>query len=107
EGNTAGFQTGKEKVLACIYTSAGGTSPESKGQPFTQSIAYSNDRGRTWTKYAGNPVLKHIIGGNRDPKVLWHAPSKQWILALYLDGNTYALFASRDLKQWSKLCDVP
>ena len=107
EGNTAGFQSGKEKVLVCIYTSAGGTSAESKGQPFTQSIAYSNDRGRTWTKYAGNPVLKHIVGGNRDPKVFWHAPGKQWIMALYLDGNTYALFSSPDLKQWSKLCDVP
>ncbi len=104
--NTAGFQTGKEKVLVCIYTSAGGTSPESKGQPFTQSIAYSNDRGRTWTKYAGNPVLKHVIGGNRDPKVLWHAPSKQWIMAIYLDGNAYSLFSSPNLKQWSKLCDV-
>jgi sucrose-6-phosphate hydrolase SacC (GH32 family) len=107
ENNTAHFQTGEEKVLVCIYTSAGGTSPESQGQPFTQSIAYSNDRGRTWTKYAGNPVLKHVAGGNRDPKVLWHAPGKQWIMALYLDGNTYALFASKDLKQWSKLCDVP
>ena len=107
EDNTAGFQTGKEKVIVCIYTSAGGTSAESKGQPFTQLIAYSNDRGRTWTKYAGNPVLAHIVGGNRDPKVLWHAPGKQWIMALYLDGNTYALFSSPDLKQWSKLCDVP
>jgi fructan beta-fructosidase len=106
EVNSAGFQTGKEKVLVAIYTSAGGTSDESKGQPFTQSIAYSDDRGRTWTKYAGNPVLKHIAGGNRDPKVLWHAASKQWIMALYLDGNSYALFASPNLKQWKKLCDV-
>ncbi|MHB1038095.1 MAG: glycoside hydrolase family 32 protein [Pirellulales bacterium] len=107
ENNTAGFQTGKEKVLVAIYTSAGGTSPESKGQPFTQSIAYSNDRGRTWVKYAGNPVLKHIVGGNRDPKVLWHGPTKKWVMALYLDGDRYALFGSPDLKQWAKLCDVP
>jgi fructan beta-fructosidase len=107
ENNTAGFQTGKEKVLVAIYTSAGGTSPESKGQPFTQSIAYSNDRGRTWVKYAGNPVLKHIVGGNRDPKVLWHGPTKKWVMALYLDGDRYALFGSPDLKQWTKLCDVP
>jgi len=107
EDNTAGFQTGTEKVMVCIYTSAGGTSPESKGQPFTQSIAYSNDRGRTWTKYEKNPVLAHVAGSNRDPKVFWHVPSKQWVMALFLDGNTYALFASPDLKQWNKLCDVP
>ena len=94
--NTAGFQTGDEKVIVCIYTSAGNTSPESKDQPFTQSIAYSNDRGRTWTKYDNNPVLKNVIGANRDPKVLWHAPSKQWIMALYIDKSDYALFASAE-----------
>lgn len=105
--NTAGFQTGQEKVIVCIYTSAGGTSPESKGRPFTQSIAYSNDRGRTWTKYAQNPVLAHVVGSNRDPKVLWHGPTKQWIMALYLDKNDYALFGSPNLKQWTRLCDVP
>ena len=67
--NTAGFQTGEEKVLVCIYTAA--------GNPFTQGIAYSNDRGRTWTKYAGNPVLPHIAAGNRDPKVIWYAPAEE------------------------------
>jgi fructan beta-fructosidase len=51
-------------------------------------------------------VLKHIKGGNRDPKVFWHAPSKQWVMALFLDGSDYALFASPDLKSWSKLSDV-
>ena len=58
--------------MVCIYTSAGGTSRVER-PAFTQSIAYSNDCGRTWTKYEKNPVLKHIIGGNRDPKVFWHA----------------------------------
>jgi len=97
-GNTAGFQTGQEKVIVCIYTSA--------GKPFTQSIAYSNDRGRTFTKYEKNPVLGHIAGSNRDPKVLWHEPTKKWVMALFLDKNQYALFGSPDLKAWEKLCDV-
>ena len=95
--NTAGFQTGDEKAIVCIYTSAGGTSPESKGRPFTQSIAYSNDRGRTWTKYDEEPRAEHIAGGNRDPKVFWHAPTKQWVMALYprqAREQRYALFAS-------------
>ena len=98
--NTAGFQTGEEKVLVCIYTSAGGTSDESKGQPFTQSIAYSNDKGRTWTKYENNPVIKHIVSSNRDPKVIWHEPSQKWVMALFLDGNVYELFESPNLKEW-------
>ncbi len=41
ENNSAGFQTGKEKPIVCFYTSAGGRNAESRGQPFTQSIAYS------------------------------------------------------------------
>jgi fructan beta-fructosidase len=97
--NTAGFQSGPEKPLVAVYTSA--------GKPFAQSLAYSNDRGRTWTKYRDNPVLAHVKGENRDPKVIWHAPTKQWVMALYLDGHDYALFGSADLKHWKKLCDVP
>jgi len=104
--NTAGFQSGQQPVIVCIYTSAGGTSPESKGRPFTQSIAYSNDCGRTWVKYAKNPVLGHIAGSNRDPKVFWHEPSRKWIMALFLDGNVYALLGSSNLKDWTKLCEV-
>jgi sucrose-6-phosphate hydrolase SacC (GH32 family) len=104
--NTAGFQKGPEKTLVAIYTAAGGTNPESKGVPFTQCLAYSSDRGRTWTKYAGNPVLAHIAAENRDPKVVWHAPTRRWIMALFLDGNEYALFSSPDLKQWTRLQSI-
>lgn len=96
--NTAGFQTGEEKVLVCIFTAA--------GKPFTQGLAYSNDRGRTWTKYDRNPILPNVIGSNRDPKVIWHAPDQKWIMALYLDKNNYALFSSKELKQWEKMSEV-
>jgi len=95
--NTAGFQTGKEKVIVCIFTAAGDC---------TQGIAYSNDRGRSWKKYAGNPVLPHVIAGNRDPKVIWYAPESKWVMVLYLDGESYALFSSPNLKKWDKLGDV-
>ncbi len=101
--NATGFGTGKEKAIVAIYTAAGGTSPASQGQPFTQCLAYSANRGRTWHKYARNPILKHIADGNRDPKVIWHEPTQAWIMALYLDKNDFALFASPDLKNWSHL----
>jgi fructan beta-fructosidase len=101
--NTSGFQDGKRPPLVAIYTAAGGTSPESNGRPFTQCIAYSNDRGRTWTKYPGNPALAHIVGENRDPKVVWHAASKQWIMALFLDKEQYGLFASPNLRDWRQI----
>ena len=102
--NTAGFQTGDEEVLVAFYTSAGSHAPEPVR--FTQSIAYSNDRGRTWTKYEDNPVIPHIEGHNRDPKVIWHAPTDKWVMALYLDGHKYALLSSGNLKEWTHLCDI-
>ncbi|MEI8042689.1 MAG: glycoside hydrolase family 32 protein [Verrucomicrobiota bacterium] len=102
--NTTGFQTGEEKPLICIYTAAGKNAPVAR--PFTQGIAYSNDRGRTWTKYENNPVLKHIRGNNRDPKVIWYAPEKKWVMALFLDKNVYALLSSKDLKSWERMGEV-
>lgn len=101
--NTAGFQNGDEKTLICLYTSGGDTSPGTKA---TQSLAYSNDRGRTWKKYEKNPVLPHMVGVNRDPKVFWHEPTKKWIMALYLDKNIFALFESPNLKEWTKLHEI-
>ena len=102
--NTSGFQSGDENVLVAFYTSAGDHAPEPR--PFTQSIAYSNDRGRTWSKYEGNPVIGNIKGHNRDPKVIWHEPSNRWIMALFIDANDYTLLGSSDLKEWQPLCDL-
>lgn len=93
--NTAGFQSGPEPALVAMFTAA--------GNPFTQEIAYSNDRGRTWTEYRNNPVLGHIAVDNRDPKVVWFAPDKKWVMALYLEQHDFAIFESPDLKQWKKL----
>jgi sucrose-6-phosphate hydrolase SacC (GH32 family) len=83
----------------------------------TQGIAFSHDRGRTWTKYSGKPVLPAIHPGTRDPNVQWYDPQKKWAMALYLDPRAstdfsapeddgYALFSSKDLKTCEKLCDV-
>jgi len=99
--NTGNFKTGEEDPLVAFYTSAGITP-----LPFTQSLAYSNDRGRTWKKYDDNPVIGHIRSKNRDPKVVWHEPSRRWVLALYLDGNDYSLYASENLIDWTHLQDL-
>ncbi len=103
--NTAGLaeKGQKEKTLVALYTAAGDTSPESKGQPFTQRLVFSNDRGRTWQKYAGNPVLNQLRGGNRDPKIVWHEATKHWNMALYLDKEDFGLFTSPDLKTWTQI----
>jgi sucrose-6-phosphate hydrolase SacC (GH32 family) len=100
--NSSGFQTGDEKPIVCFYTSAGSENPWSESQPFTQSMAYSNDRGRTFTKYEGNPIIGHIRGGNRDPKVIWHDPTQKWIMVLYVEEDEMDFFTSTDLKNWTK-----
>ncbi len=107
--NTSGFGSGKEPPLVLIYTAAGGSGPQSRGQGFSQGLAFSNDRGRTWTKFAGNPVLPQITGGNRDPKVLWHEPTGRWLMTLYVERDkkhTIEFFASSNLKEWKLLSAV-
>jgi len=105
--NTSGFQTGEEKPIVCFYTSAGDVNPWSEGQPFTQSMAYSNDRGRTFTKYKGNPIIGHIRGGNRDPKVIWHEPTQKWAMVLYVEEDEFDFFTSPDLKNWTNTSRLP
>jgi len=102
--NTSGLQTGDENVLVAFYTAAGKFAKPEK--PFTQCIAYSNDRGRTWVKYKNNPVIGHIRADNRDPKVIWYEPTKTWIMALYLNKNDFVLMSSKNLKEWNKLQDI-
>lgn len=104
--NTTGFQTDPNGLppLVVMYTYNG---PSMRyGEPASQALAYSLDDGKTFTKYEGNPTLPHIIGGNRDPKIFWYEPTQRWIVALYLDGEDYALFESQDLKSWRELCRI-
>jgi fructan beta-fructosidase len=103
ENNTSGFLKGDEKPLVAVFTShdmaiekAGRIDIES------QSIGYSLDKGRTWIKYASNPVIKNPnLRDFRDPKVSWHEASKRWVLTLAA-GNHIEFYASSDLKNWSK-----
>lgn len=86
--NTAGF--GKGAVVA-MYTSA--------GENQTQSIAYSNDNGQTFTKYAGNPVLTSNTPDYRDPHVFWNEDIKRWNMIM-AEGQHMDIYSSADLKEW-------
>ncbi len=93
--NTSGFGKDGKPPLLLFYTAA--------GNPTVQGMAYSND-GRTFTKYSGNPILKEITGGNRDPKVIWHEPTKRWVMVLYVElkgKHTVHFFTSPNLKDWA------
>jgi fructan beta-fructosidase len=88
--NTSGFQSGAGDLLIAAYTSTG------RGE----CIVYSNDAGRTWSEFNGNPVVKHA---GRDPKLLWHEPSQAWVMAVYDEFENkqwIAFYTSKDLKTW-------
>jgi len=89
--NTAGF--GKNALVA-IFT-------YNHDYKESQNLAYSTDRGRTWTKYAGNPVIPHPVPVRdfRDPKVFWH--EDHWAMSLAA-GNSVEFFSSPDLKNWEQ-----
>lgn len=93
--NTSGLGSKAQPPMVLFYTAA--------GNPTVQCMAYSLD-GRVFKKYEQNPIVPQITGGNRDPKVFWHEPSKQWVMVLYvtLDGgkHTVHILTSKNLKQW-------
>ncbi len=95
--NTSGFGQGADPPLVLAYTSTG------RGE----CIAYSLDRGHTWTEYVGNPVVEHA---GRDPRIFWHEPSQRWVMAVYdeqpnPDGGKrlefIAFYTAPDLKTWT------
>ncbi len=105
EHNSSGFCTAGRQCMVAIYT---GHTPETKTKPAlqTQNLAYSNDRGRTWTKYSGNPVLNLNMSDFRDPKVLWSEQAKHWVMAVSLpNDHKVRLYGSGDLKQWTQLSE--
>jgi len=96
--NTSGFGTKKDPPLVAVYT---GHRPADEMQ--SQCLAYSVDKGRTWTKYAANPVLPWEKDF-RDPKVFWHAPTHKWVMVVTKAADRRLRFyGSPDLKQWSLL----
>ncbi len=95
--NISGLRTGKNSLIVATYTSTG------RGQ----CMVYSNDRGRTFKEYSGNPV---ITRANRDPRPLWYEPTKQWVNVVYDeigDERYFNFFTSPDLKSWTYQSRIP
>ncbi|MEW6305673.1 MAG: glycoside hydrolase family 32 protein [Verrucomicrobiota bacterium] len=99
--NTSGFGTEGRPPLVAIYTGH-----YTKRPLQNQHLAFSTDRGRTWTKYAGNPVLDIGLRDFRDPKVMWHEPTAKWVMTVALPTERKVrFFASPNLKDWSPLSE--
>ena len=89
--NTAGFGA---NAMVVLYTSADGIQQ--------QSIAYSTDGGKSFTRYSGNPVIPNNDDNLRDPKVFWHEPTRQWVMALAKGWKMgVEFYTSPNLKNWT------
>jgi fructan beta-fructosidase len=95
--NTAGFNKKNAPAMVAIYTA---DNPEKQ----VQCLAYSLDKGRTWVKYDGNPVLdssgKWNSKDTRDPKVFRYEPHKKWVMVLN-ERDGHSIYTSDNLKEWT------
>jgi fructan beta-fructosidase len=101
--NTSGFGKNGKIPMVAIFTHHDPKGEKEGTDKFqNQSLAYSLDGGSTWTKYSGNPVLKNPgIKDFRDPKVIWYAPEKKWIMTLATQDHI-SFYSAPDLKNWKK-----
>lgn len=97
EQNTSGFGTEKHPPLVYAYTA-------DRSEREVQCIAYSLDGGMTLTKYSGNPVVdsfgKWQTHDTRDPRILWYAPGKHWVMVLN-ERDGHSIYTSSNLKEWT------
>lgn len=95
--NSAGFNKGSQPAMIAAYTAA-------SDQKQTQCIAYSLDKGRTWTKYRNNPVIDSKEKWNsvdtRDPRVFWYQPGNHWVMVLN-ERDGHSIYNSANLKDWT------
>lgn len=100
--NTSGLGDGGEPPMIAIFTHHEMEGERNKTNVFQyQSIAYSNDRGRTFVKYEGNPVVSNPgIKDFRDPKVIWHEATKKWIM-VFAAYDKVRIYNSPNLIDWT------
>jgi fructan beta-fructosidase len=95
--NTAGFNKGNTSAMVATYTAF-------TDEKQVQCVAYSLDRGRTWTKYSKNPIIdskaKWNSNDTRDPRVFWYKPGNHWVLALN-ERDGHSIYNSKNLKDWT------
>ena len=88
--------------MVAIYT--GNVSKDDRQTAQYQNVAYSSDRGRSWTQYPNNPVLDLHTKEFRDPGVFWYETGKKWVMAVSKPTeHQIAFYASKNLTDWTLL----
>ena len=105
--NSSGLGTAETPPLIAMFTYHEPKGAEAKTTDYQyQGIAYSLDNGKSFTKYAGNPVVPNNenLVDFRDPKVFWHEDSNKWILVL-VAGDRAMIYNSDNLIDWTYLSE--
>lgn len=102
--NITGLSKNGKTPFLLYYTAAGDKLRISQGKKRTQCMAYSTDGGKTFTKYEKNPVVEHIKGLNRDPKVVWVEEINKFVMVIYHDY--FEFLSSDDLINWTRLNEI-
>lgn len=102
--NTSRLCLQGKPCLVAVYTGSRAGDKEIKQRRLqVQDIAVSNDRGRTWQKYEGNPVLDLHMTDFRDPSVFWNEARQKWIMTVALSREHKVVFySSSNLKHWEQ-----
>lgn len=102
--NSSGLGTAKEIAPMVAFYSSGPRKHPDGSTHATQCVAFSNDRGRSWTKCEKNPVL---ADAERDPKVFWYEPGKKWVMVLFGPPGGFIFYSSANLRDWQKMSFLP
>jgi fructan beta-fructosidase len=90
-GNTSGLKTGPLDPIV-VFSNTDGV-----------SIFVSNDNGRSFQAYDKGRKQIEIPAESRDPKVVWDAARRQWVLVVWSNrgGNGVDVYTSPDLLHWT------
>lgn len=94
--NTSGLGKDGKPAMVMFHTGAKG---------WGQYMSWTTD-GRTFQNY-DKAVVPRINKDNRDPKVIWHAPTKKWVMVVWVERgdneqHSMQFLTSPDLKNWTK-----
>ncbi|RYY61241.1 MAG: DUF4980 domain-containing protein [Chitinophagaceae bacterium] len=98
--NTSGLATDGKPAMVAFHTGAKG---------WAQYMSWSTDgvNFQTWDK----AVVPRVNKENRDPKVIWYAPTKKWVMVFWVERgdneqHSMQFYTSPDLKNWTATSTV-
>lgn len=96
KNNTSGLGKDGKAPMVTFHTGA---------RAWAQCLSWSLD-GRHFTKLSSRAVVPRINKDNRDPKVIWHEPTKKWVMVFWVERegglHTMQFLTSPNLLDWTE-----